>query len=168
MSSEDNQQGSAGPPDAASRAGTSQPGMSRRAALGRISAGAALGTTAWVIPQIMTAKPAAGATLSGPPATLAGTTGAPNFPVTTGTATDGGAPSTLSNLAPTGTATDGGVPSTLSNLATTGLDLQRDAEIGAAMIAVGWALHRWASRSAKVATRPAAVQGEPGIRGQSA
>jgi hypothetical protein len=98
----------------------------------------------------MTAKPAAGATLSGPPATLAGTTGAPNFPVTTGTATDGGAPSTLSNLA------------------TTGLDLQRDAEIGAAMIAVGWALHRWASRSPKVATRPAAVQGEPGIRGQSA
>ena len=150
MSSEDDQQGSAGPPDAGSRAGTSQPGMSRRAALGRISAGAALGTTAWVIPQILTAKPASGAPLSGPPATLAGTTGAPNFPVTTGTATDGGAPSTLSNLA------------------TTGLDLQRDAEIGAAMIAVGWALHRWASRSPQVATRPAAAQGEPEIRGHSA
>jgi hypothetical protein len=100
-----------------------------------------VGTTAWVIPQILTAKPAAGATMSGPPATLAGTTGTPNFPVATGAATDGGAPSTLSNLA------------------TTGLDLERDAEIGAAMIAVGWALHRWASRSPEVATRPAAVQG---------
>jgi hypothetical protein len=109
-----------------------------------------MGTTAWVVPQILTARPAAGATLSGSPATLAGTTGAPNFPVTTSAATDGGAPSTLSNLA------------------TTGLDLERDAEIGAAMIAVGWALHRWASRSPEVATRPAAVDGEAGSQGHSA
>ena len=150
MSSEDEHQGSSGPPDAGSRAGTSQPAMSRRAALGRISAGAAVGTTAWVIPQILTAKPAAGATMSGSPATLAGTTGTPNFPVTAGAAPDGGAPSTLSNLA------------------TTGLDLERDAEIGAAMIAVGWALHRWASRSPEVATRPAVVQGEAGSPGHSA
>ena len=136
--------------------------------LGRISAGAAVGTTAWVIPQILTARPAAGATMSGPPATVAGTTGTPNFPVTTGAATDGGAPSTLSNRATTGAATDGGAPSTLSKLATTGLDLERDAEIGAAMIAVGWALHRWASRTPEVATRPAAVLGEPRSRGDSA
>ena len=111
MSSEDDQQRREGPPDAAVRAGAAQPGISRRAALGRISAGAAVGTTAWVIPQILTA----GATMSGSPATLAGTTGTPNFPVTAGAAPDGGAPSTLSNLA------------------TTGLDLERDAEIGAAI-----------------------------------
>ena len=149
MSSEDDQQRRhAGPDDAASQDGSTQPGISRRTALGRISAGAAVGTTAWVIPQILTARPAAGAAMSGPPATLAGTTGPPNFPVTTGAATD--------------------APSTLSDLATTGLDLERDAEIGAAMIAVGWALHRWASRAPEVATRPAAVPGEAGSRGHSA
>jgi hypothetical protein len=60
------------------------------------------------------------------------------------------------------------VRSTLSSLATTGLDLERDAEIGAAMIALGWALHRWASRAPEVATRPAAVEGEAVSRGHSA
>lgn len=150
MSTEDDQERRAGTPDAAGGAGTAQPGISRRAALGRISAGAAVGTTAWVIPQILTARPAAGATLSGSPATLAGTTGAPDLPVATAAAPDGGAPSTLSALA------------------TTGLDLERDAEIGAAMIAVGWALHRWASRSPEAAARPAAFHGEAGTRGHSA
>jgi hypothetical protein len=107
-----------------------------------------VGTTAWVIPQILTARPAAGATMSGLPATLAGTTGTPIVPVTTDAAPD--------------------APSTLSTLATTGLDLQRDAEIGAVMIAVGWALHRWASRSPEVATRPATVHGMAGSQGDSA
>ncbi len=34
----------------------------------------------------------------------------------------------------------------------TGLNIQRDAEIGAALIAGGWAMHHWASRAPKPAT----------------
>ena len=107
-------------------------GISRRAVLGRMSAGAAVGTTAWVIPQILTAKPAAGATMSGSPATLGRHVGRHRHAATSSQTT--------------GSTSAGGVPSTLSSLAQTGLDLERDAEIGATMIAVGWALHRWASR----------------------
>lgn len=132
-------------------ASAGQPRMSRRAVLGGLSTGAAVGTTAWMIPQILTAKPAAGATLSGSPATspvtLAGTTGTPAF---TPTAASGA-----------------GAPSTLSSLATTGLDLDRDAEIGATMIAVGWVLHRWASRVPPAATR-AAAEGKAGRPGRPA
>src|SRR5271167_3631993 len=40
--------------------------ISRRQALGRISAVVGAGTAAWVVPEILTAKPAAGAVLSGP------------------------------------------------------------------------------------------------------
>jgi len=32
-------------------------------------------------------------------------------------------------------------------LAYSGLNIQRDAEIGAALIAGGWAMHHWASRT---------------------
>jgi hypothetical protein len=35
------------------------------------------------------------------------------------------------------------------SLAFTGIDIQRDAEIGAALIAGGWAMHHWASRTPK-------------------
>ena len=38
-----------------------------------------------------------------------------------------------------------------SPLAFTGDNLERDAAIGAALVAGGWALHRWASRSPQVA-----------------
>jgi len=147
MRSEDDRQIRAGPPDDASPAGTAQRGISRRAVLGRISAGAAVGTTAWVIPQILTAKPAAGATMSGLPATLGAAT--PTAPLTTGSTSDGAS-------------------SVLSGLAQTGLDLERDAEIGATMVAVGWALHRWASRVPQAATRAAAVEGQAGSPGRSA
>ena len=41
------------------------PRMSRRQAIGRMSAVAAAGAAAWVVPEILTAKPAAGAALSG-------------------------------------------------------------------------------------------------------
>ena len=39
-----------------------------------------------------------------------------------------------------------------SSLAFTGMDILRDAEIGAALIAGGWAIHRWASRKPTPAT----------------
>ncbi len=41
--------------------------FSRRQALGRMSAVATAGAAAWVVPEILTAKPAAGATMSGTP-----------------------------------------------------------------------------------------------------
>ncbi len=48
--------------------------ISRRKALGRISAVAGAGAVAWVVPEIFIAKPAAGTALSGPP-TSGGTGG---------------------------------------------------------------------------------------------
>jgi hypothetical protein len=95
-----------------------------------------------VVPEILTAKPAAGATLSGGAtgggggATTAGSTNPTTNPSSTGGA--GSTPATLtSSTSPSG----GG-----SSLAMTGLNIQRDAEIGAALIAGGWAMHHWASR----------------------
>jgi hypothetical protein len=46
------------------------------------------------------------------------------------------------------------------SLAFTGIDLQRDAEIGAALVAGGWAMHHWASRRPK-----AAAEGRTGRTG---
>jgi hypothetical protein len=100
--------------------GSSAARMTRRALLGGVSTGVAAGAAAWIAPEIFITKPAAGATLSFlPPATGLTTPSAP----TTGTSS--------------------GV---LSALATTGLDLERDAELGAALVAGGWAMQRWASR----------------------
>ena len=42
--------------------------------------------------------------------------------------------------------------STPKTLAFTGLNIKRDAEIGAALVAGGWAMHHWASRQPKAAT----------------
>jgi hypothetical protein len=163
MRSEDDQQLRRGPPGDGSPADTAQRGISRRAVLGGISAGAAVGTTAWVIPQILTAEPAGGATMSGVPATLgSGTLG----PAALGPATLGSADPTTS--ATTGSTIAGDAPSILSSLARTGLDLERDAEIGATMIAVGWALHRWASRRPEATTRATAGEGPAGSPGRSA
>jgi hypothetical protein len=39
--------------------------------------------------------------------------------------------------------------SPVESLAFTGLNLQRDAEIGAALVAGGWAMKYWASRTQK-------------------
>jgi hypothetical protein len=116
------------------------PRMSRRQAIGRMSAVAAAGAAAWVVPEILTAKPAAGAALSG---TTAGSiTGGvvPGIPVTSASTTS---PEPLVTLA--------------GALASTGLDLQRDAEIGVALVAGGWAMRHWASRPTG-----AAASGAPG------
>ncbi len=96
--------------------------LSRRQAIARLSAIAATGAVAWVTPEILTAKPASGAVLSGTtePASLAGT------PLATTAASAG--------------------PAKGGGLAFTGMNLQRDAEIGVALAAGGWAMHHWASR----------------------
>jgi len=145
--------------------------ISRRQALGRISAVAGAGAAAWVVPEIFIAKPAAGTALSGP-STSGGGGGLPGGnggspggnggspggnggspggnggspgggPVTDVTTTNGpggtGTPSKVVTSAVTTTPP-------VKSLAFTGLNLQRDAEIGAALIAGGWAMKYWASR----------------------
>jgi len=100
--------------------------LSRRQAIGRMSVFATAGAAAWVAPEILTAMPAGGATLSAPvigASTLDGALGTPE--------------ATVSTPDPTKTNT----------LAFTGLNIQRDAEVGAALLASGWALHHWASRT---------------------
>ncbi len=113
-----------------------------------MSAVATAGAAAWVVPEILTAKPAAGATLSGNSGGGGG--GNTNQPTTT-----------PSNTGGTGTGGTGGTPANLTaattpagaggSLAQTGLNIKRDAEIGAALIAGGWAMHHWASRVPKPA-----------------
>ncbi len=106
-----------------------------------MSVAASAGAAAWVVPEILTAKPAAGATLSGNHPSTGGST---SNPTTSPSTTDGG----------TGSGTSGSSsPATSpgSTLAFTGIDIQRDAEIGAALIAGGWAMHHWASRTPKPA-----------------
>jgi hypothetical protein len=156
MQSEGTPEGGAGSPGDEGRTGPAHPRISRRDALGQISAGAAIGAVAWVAPEILTAKPAPGATLSGMPAT-----GPSTFTSPTST---GSNPATASA---TTTATPPTTPSTASSLAMTGMNLQRDAEIGAIMVAGGWAMHKWASRVPHDATESAPAgdnAGSPGER----
>ena len=98
---------------------------SRRQAMGRMSALATAGAAAWVVPEILTARPAGGATLSGP--VTGASTITPASEPTFGPATKG--PTTKPN-----------------SLASTGIDLTSETVTGAALIAGGWALHHWASR----------------------
>ena len=110
--------------------GSSGVRMTRRALLGGVSTGVAAGAAAWIAPEIFITKPAAGATLSVvPPATGGGVVTGPGSSLTTPSEPKAGTS-----------------PGVLSALATTGLDLERDAELGAALVAGGWAMQRWASR----------------------
>ncbi len=117
-----------------------------------MSAVATAGAAAWVVPEILTAKPAAGATMSGNPGTSGSTsvsTSASTGPYgTSGSAGAGAAvgPNGASGSAGVTTAADIGPSNTL---ASTGIDIQRDAELGAALVAGGWAMKHWASRSVK-------------------
>jgi hypothetical protein len=120
-----------------------------------MSVAAGAGAAAWVVPEILTAKPAAGATLSGNSGTGGGSGPATSPSTTTGSGTGTG----------TGTGTGGtGSPTTSpgSTLAFTGIDVQRDAEIGAALVAGGWAMHHWASRTPKPAIEAVAEAHEAG------
>ena len=127
---------------------TGRSAMSRRQVIGRMSAVAGAGAAAWVVPEILTAKPAAGATLSGGSGSGGGSTsGVATSAGTTGTnGTDGsnGADGTTG-------VTSGATTGPSGTLAFTGLDIKRDAEIGAALIAGGWAMQHWASRVPKPA-----------------
>jgi hypothetical protein len=126
--------------DAATRATSGTNRLSRRQAIGRMSVVATAGAAAWVVPEILTAKAAGSATLSAPA-------------VLTGASTPEGA------LAPPGPNPATNPPGSLADtLAFTGLNIQRDAEVGAALIAGGWALRHWASRTS---TPPTEGPGAP-------
>lgn len=121
----------------AEEGGTGPARLSRRQAMGRMSAVAAAGAVAWAVPEILTAKPAAGATLSNPDVTAVGVSTDPagfNGPVGVTTAV---------HTTPAAHAAN--------PLAFTGLNIQRDAEVGAALVAGGWAMQHWASRAPKPA-----------------
>ncbi len=126
--------------------------MSRRQAIGRMSAVAAAGAAAWVVPEILTAKPSAGAALSGATAGSITAASPGAIPVTSGASSSEPPLVTLAGA-----------------LATTGLDLQRDAEIGVALVAGGWAMRHWASRptgaQANRATGPATEAGSSASAG---
>ena len=111
-----------------------------------MSVAASAGAAAWVVPEILTAKPAAGATLSGNTHPSSG--GSTTSPATSPATTDGTSSGTSGTSSPA---------TSPSALAFTGLDIQRDAEIGAALIAGGWAMHHWASRTPKLAKETAST-----------
>jgi len=120
--------------DAGTRASPETNRLSRRQAIGRMSVVATAGAAAWVVPEILTAKAAGGATLSAPA-------------VVTGPSTSNDA---LATPGPNAATTPSG--SLADTLAFTGLNIQRDAEVGAALIAGGWAMHHWASRPSEAPT----------------
>jgi len=114
------------------------------------------GTAGWALPEILVATPAAAATLSSPEGGggSSGSTGSTGSTDGTGGTTAAGS-GTTSNGSTDGTS-DGSTsaPSTGSEtgssggtLAFTGFDALRDAEIGAAIMAGGWALTRWSSKA---------------------
>lgn len=115
-----------------------------------MSAVATAGAAAWVVPEILTAKPAAGASLSGSVGT-SGTGFSAGVSTRAGT-TDPGTGGSGSGSGDTGTGgVATGADATPSTLAFTGLDIKRDAEVGAALVAAGWAMQHWASRRPKLA-----------------
>jgi hypothetical protein len=145
-----------------------RPRISRRQAMGRMSAVATAGAVAWVVPEILTAKPAAGAALSGNTgeqisggvSTSASVGGDP------GTGASVGATGNVDTNGPDGVATAADTSAAVdppTSLAFTGLNIQRDAEVGAALVAGGWAMQHWASRAAK----PAAAGPSDGHQAES-
>jgi len=141
-----------------------------------MSAVAGAGAAAWVVPEILTAKPAAGATLSG--GNGGGGTGGNGG--NGGTGGNGGSPGGVSTspatTSPATTGTNGVTTAAVTSPATspgkslafTGLDIKRDAEIGGALIAGGWAMQHWASRLPEPAADGPTEAHEAGSAGDSA
>jgi len=114
-----------------------------------MSALATAGAAAWVVPEILTAKPVAGAmSLPGSSPISSGsdgpTTAAATQPPTSGVTT---AASTAQS--PTSGVTTAAATQPAGALAYSGINIQRDVEIGAALVAGGWAMQHWASRTPK-------------------
>jgi hypothetical protein len=149
------------------RAGTNR--LSRRQVMGRAGAVATATAVAWVVPEILVAQPGSAAGLSGNPGGNgnAGVGASTSVSASGGGASAGAGVSTsdAASASRTGTGTaaaDPGVhartdvtggadvdgaggpsPSSTRTRAATGLDMKHDGEIGAALMASGWALHHW-------------------------
>ncbi len=139
------------------KAGTNR--LSRRQVMGRAGAVATAGVAAWVVPEILVAKPATATGLSGSPG---GSTGASvgtstNVSTPIGGASAGAGASTSASKTAAG-AHSGSAASTKATAharvkpagapgpktrAAGGIDLRRDGEIGAELTASGWALQHW-------------------------
>ncbi len=133
-------------------------GISRRQAMGRLTAVATAGAAAWVVPEILTAKPAAGAALSGTGSGggSVGASGSVSTSASTGEPSTGasvGASGSAFTDGPDGVGTAAGTTATAgpSTLAFTGLNIERDAAVGGALVAGGWAMQHWASRTPRPA-----------------
>jgi hypothetical protein len=111
---------------------------------------ATAGAAAWVVPEIMTAKPAGGASLSLTRGGGGGDDGPPGVATPPGTASRDAASGDAASADAASGHTSATIPS--RSLAFTGIDIERDTEIGAALIAGGWAMHHWASRTPKAVT----------------
>jgi hypothetical protein len=129
-----------------SEAGVGRPRFSRRQALGRMSAVATAGAAAWIVPEIMVAKPAAAA--------MSGNGG--GDPDNDGDHDGNGGPDPDRGRGPK-SSTDSlatVTPSSLFSAPTHAPAMARDAGLGAVTVAGGWAAYRWASRRPDVATTP--------------
>jgi hypothetical protein len=134
--------------------------LSRRQVMGRAGAVAGATAVAWVVPEILVARPGSAAGLSGNPGGNgdAGVGASASASTPAGGASAGADASTSASTAGTapdpdvhartdatgGAGVDGaGDPSSSGTRAATGLDMEHDGEIGAALMASGWALHHW-------------------------
>jgi hypothetical protein len=123
-----------------------------------MSAVATAGAAAWVVPEILMAKPAAGAALSSNVSGGGGSVGvstAASSGSDPGSGASVGASGTVNTNGPDGVTTAADTTAAADpaprSLAFTGLNIQRDAEVGAALVAGGWAMQHWASRAPKPA-----------------
>jgi hypothetical protein len=145
-----------------------RPRISRRQAMGRMTAVASAGAAAWVVPEILMAKPAAGASLSGTTGNTGGSGGVSTSASTGGDPGVSGTAGANGTVGANGASGSAGVTTAADAdpshaLAFTGLNIQRDAEVGAALIAGGWAMQHWASR-----TKPAVAGASDAHQAESA
>ena len=131
--------GSNFPADSA-RHGAKSSRLSRRQALGTMSVAATAGAAAWAVPEILTAKPAAAAMSGGGGGDGDGNGGGD------GDGNGGG----KGHKGPKGSAPLAVVePGTVFPIFGRGRDVAHSVEVGGAMVAGGWAFHRWQNRKAE-------------------
>ena len=123
--------------------------------MGRLSAVATAGAAAWVVPEILTAKPAAGrrpfehvagggGSVVRRPAASSTSAGPPAAPGVRRRQRQRRGQRARRRRHGGG---HHGDDASSSTLAFTGLNIQRDAAVGAALVAGGWAMQHWASRA---------------------
>jgi hypothetical protein len=148
MDTDDSRVGGSPPDGPVSRSGGDQ--LSRRQALHRLGLGVAGGAAVWAAPEILIGRPTPAGAASAAPGS------GPVRPAGGGTSTgDSGsgpvavAPTTGQPGADPGSADSAAGPSGKGGggqLAFTGVNAERAVELGAGLLAGGWALTRWSGR----------------------